>query len=455
MRRGERGLTLALALALGGACTPAEDIQMTCTPVGDAVRLRDVPAVSLQLGRLDESVLLSWYELGTNRWLSRWYTLPELSPLGDVVDHGTGGETRPRWVERDGALEALLVTDPEGRPLRTLPNSEFVAWWRMAPGAEAARRAVIIPRACDECQVFLGAASAINQGFQGVFPAINIGGHGLGALSTIPEQCEITIPLLNLNRLHFIDSESLEVQPILWSSDSCNPGVEPGYELTVAVPWLISLDDARVGVIYRPLGSESPHYFVTSLFGEILSDPVDVGTRGIDRFLSFGGTQARGQRLGERLLVTEGLSHPDVCSALRSFTVEGADVRDAPWQLPCREDTDIRTYWIEMERIGARHAVLAWTESHNDPVAFPSRWFERVQVAVLDEDGQLASRPMVVTLPESTALLAPLELEPGTNDFPIALSATESGEVIVAWSDYRRDAPGVYAQRIECADRTP
>lgn len=396
--------------------------------------------------------MLSWLLLPDLSWTSHWYTLPTFEAAGGSIDMGVGTERRPTWVPFRGGLEGYLLSDLERRPFDTTPVSDIVTWWRMesSPVRSVPRSVTVdVPNGCLNC---LGVSvDPTYPGRQGTSPSVATGNTVTAVIPAIPSGCvaEGEEVLLNYQRLQSFGTDGLGARPVFWPEEPPCPLEPVGVEdESVLLPSLVELSEERVGVFFVSLAASPPppKYIVLSSGGTLLQDRRTVGGSHARQSTVVGGDQVRAVRLGMTVIFVEGYRRADHCHLIRLMNEDGSDLRDAPWQLPCVEDLTKATLSVELGTWGDV-AVLAYSERHENGTfrLIPGEWFESVKVILLTEQGRLASMPLTITEPRSTARRGPY-----TRDFDVSLAAHEDSPPVVAWTDFRSDAPGVYARELTC-----
>jgi hypothetical protein len=156
------------------------------------------------------------------------------------------------------------------------------------------------------------------------------------------------------------------------------------------------------------------------------------------------GHQPRATALGSRVLAAT-LSHDSSsrCYTLRTFEVDGSDNRETPWQLPCRRDASVSVHYVELATI-SHGALLVYSLRPNPSVTALDDGV--VEAVVLTPEGRRGSEIVRVTPPQARA--RPIRgVAPFAEGRPAL--ATEGDHAVVAWTDAREDAPGLYYRHLE------
>ncbi len=260
-------------------------------------------------------------------------------------------------------------------------------------------------------------------------------------------------------RIHVFTHESPIARPVLWSDEPpCDLEYFGDNRDVVTVPSVVGLGADRLGVFFHPLGATPgpTRYAVVTSDGDLVSDPITVGGDWPRWSSTVGGWQTPAVRLGDVVLFVEGYERADYCHVVRLMNLDGSHARNAPWQLPCFEDGTVATLSVELGTMGDV-VVLAYSERRiGDSTLYVTAgddWFERVVLVTLTAEGRLASDPVIVTEPVSTALLPIPRTEsrgPPIRDFFVSLAAMGDEPPVVAWTDLRIDEPGVFAREVVC-----
>ena len=456
-------LLFALYSLLFG-CERERAITMTCEPVGDPVRVLDTPSQH-QIARLGDRLLVSWC-VSSNRvctWRSQWVDAQTGASLGDVIEMGQGYLTRPDWQVVDGGLEATLMTDPMNRDPSDIPASEFFGCWRLTPDGGADRRVVSlgVPDDCPICPLFDDAYNG--GGAESNFPLVEVAGRSLGLTSVLSPECMQANggePYDSFQRLRLYALDPPLNQEIRFEGDACQLA-SAAFRYEAAVPWPVPLSDGSIGVFFSAPYNGGPgprRYVVLSPSGEVLRQPTIVGAQ-MQRFSTWplGGQQGRAARVRDRLIFAEGLVNGDRCSGLRVMDEATRGLRDTPWQFSCRQEPDNDVFWVELKPY-ADQAAVVWSEHLHAPfVTSTSPWFEQVELALLDEQGRLASEPLRITPPEASAL-QPVPRTPRTGPagrpFMTSVWVDEpTGEILVSYASVPDEHRGVFVQRVRCTAR--
>lgn len=479
-RRPRARVTIARAAALsllGLSCADdidPRDIQVRCELASDAVVIEGYGAETYEVGAVGEHVLVSWEQWGPTDggvWTSRWIDRATLAPVGERID--MGGQSRwgrPQWIAIDGRLEGYVSADPARRTSAEAGSHEILHWWSLTPGLDPVVTPLSFDVPADITEGAILGSDVTNGGPMSAYPTVLHDGRVWGGLGVVPSSCPA---FSNFARLHVFGAHQPSGVPVRLDNDACElPPPATSLETQVmALPWLVPLEDS-VGVLYRGWGPVPPpvHYFRFTPDGQIIGDPVRVGRTGAQNTGMNGGQQVRAVRLDDTILFSEGAPpRADFCTLIRLMNLDGSEARDAPFQLPCVSDPRVVNFPVELGQSGD-YAVMVYVERSRNPfgtiealhVTADVDWWESVKIALLTREGRLASEPLVVTDPDSTAL----DPIPRTADFgPFTVSfrvsaavapegPSASGSVatdhVVAWSDRRPRASGITARRVRC-----
>jgi hypothetical protein len=234
-----------------------------------------------------------------------------------------------------------------------------------------------------------------------------------------------------------------------------------GSRLGVGAPFLVQLEDERVGLLFRPqVGLVQPvEYVVFDRDLTVVNGPISVSPD--YRRDPVVDQQPRAVRVGSTVFFLDSIETGGArrnaadCMMLRLVEEDGSDAREAPWQPPCVRDDTVVANWTEIGRYN-EYVVLLWGERpYVDTLEITSttEWWADVKLALITREGRLASEPISVVEPSST-VLDPVPRTPDSGpyrqDYHLSLSAPGDTAPIVAWGDRRADAPGVYAREVTC-----
>ncbi|MFW6050121.1 MAG: hypothetical protein ACODAU_03035 [Myxococcota bacterium] len=248
----------------------------------------------------------------------------------------------------------------------------------------------------------------------------------------------------NFLRIHVGGTESkLRLDPVLVGDDPCDLDEN---ELTTANPYLFSLEDGGLGVVfYAGLfgGDDRLRFGRIGEDGQLLEAPVVV--EGTGAGISGGGFLPRGVATGDgRILFLDRRQQAGFCHALGVMRADGSGARDAPWQMPCMARPD---KWmsrsVELQPVPGG-AVLVWAQRRRDLGEGAEDYEQRIFATLITPGGRRGSEIVQVTAPESTA-----GIEGGVGDWVVG-AATDGERVVVTWLDRRPDAPGIYARSLRC-----
>ncbi len=454
-----RGLIAALAISAWlvavAACASDVDIVASCE-VTTAELYADLPSGTPSIGLLEQQVLVSTVRADYDRLTvlgspggqgaAAWFTL-EGQRVGDVVDLGNAPvfPRNAQWVRANRSLQGMFVFDPTRDP----SGEVAVSVWTMSPAA-AERRVVRTDLAGrGEPQPSIPTIGRGGSGAEGRFPAVAIAGRFVGGFVSEPAQCGSTLG--NFTRL-FLVSELDDAVLVTWG-ETCAPR---DFELNVENAWFYDAGDGHIGVLHRPGRPVPVHLAVVSLDGS--AEPRgQVGENEVSTV--DGGKQPRAVRLPSgRVLMAERRSFGEnECHALRMFDADGSNAEDTDYQFPCvecfaRSEAGCPlTSWVDLVE-SPQGAIVVW-EQHSFVPTFnvppEADWEEGIYAALITNDGKRGSNIVRLTVDESTALSLPRERNPPLAGF-IGGAASEGDTAVVAWQDFRQDAPGVYMRALRC-----
>ncbi|MFW6067542.1 MAG: hypothetical protein ACOC97_04330 [Myxococcota bacterium] len=438
---------LVAVLVMGG-CESNVDIIGECELRTDAVRLQVddreglvIPdQASHNVGRLGHLTLFEWGEILQAEWPQygirwvQWYD-EGFGPVGEPVALGTFRAGRTQWVAVDGALEGQVWADPASTEPPP-PDREILHRWRIPPPPAEPSFERIPARGSERCPDCGAPRIGSGSGPISQLPSALAYDDLWSAFVYQPPVCDYDRPYINYDRLFLVSGNGLH--PVLWGVDPCALQAQ---ELQVQNPWLVSLSDGGLGVLFRVRrrGDEwrPLHYARVGPDGELLEDPrlVD-GARG--HSTTGIGFQPRAVQVeGGRVLFAE--LHNE-CHALRVMREDGSRVRDAPWQLPCmRPGSDEITGRVELVSVPGG-AVLVWTVS---------KWRTRGDAEHLQGEGVYAV--LLTSQGKRGSEIVRISDEGARAWFEHLIGAAGDGfDLTVSWSDQRSGAPGVYVRGLRC-----
>lgn len=454
---GSAFTVVLLAAASFGCAEPAARITHRCEARAESVQIGDLSSEGgHQIAVADGRVLLASHERGTQEWSAQWRGVSDGRALSDRYSLGVGFAHRPVLVPSPAGPRGVLMADVSAAEVTEESASRMPALWRFPTAGGPPERTGLgldVPDACLACihQSLHGAVP----GYHGAFPVVELAGRTLAVLSTIPSECVTSRRLGNLQRMRIVDLDDLSESGIFWGDEPCR--VLPG-DLAAGTAWPVALSDGRrMGVFFASGISGVPpirEYMIVEADGTVVFGPIDVGTT-MERFPALDYGQGRAVRLGTSLIFAEYLRRGDICSGLRIMNEEGTNVRDTPWQLPCRSDDLLWVSWVELRAFGD-HALVVWSE-HADPFDAPA-WSERVMLALLDDRGRLASEPLEVTPPGASALRnGAIDRETGALVNPLFSRAyrtsvwvDDESNAYVSYGSDSDEHLGVFVRHVEC-----
>ena len=422
---------------------------------------------SPSVGLLDDHLWVTYFQEidGKALGFGRWYDAATLVPTGEPVHLGTVDVWElQNWVRDGSALVGQVWSDPS-EPAAIAPEDEdqLVHVWRVTPppGLSADTRSVGLATAGPWDPLWpgvwfrsLGLSALYSAGFQGAVPVAVTSMGPIGALDAVAP-CEGTAR--GRMSIHVFGAPLL-ARRLPFPTEACDDG-------QAGTPWLFSLGDSEVGLLYRH-GRVEDHqvrYIRLGPDGTPRSTSRIVGG-GANAAVSDvrGGFQPRAVRVGERVLFTERRGSDAGCYTIRVVDVDGANAEDAPWQLPCADDGGYADgpviTWIHQLVSVPGAAVIVWYERTNVSggiITDPATYREGVFAVMLTQDGKRGSAVMRLTTPDFTAAGLDAAGTPVTANETDVQVAADSNNVFATWIDRRApDAPsppaGYHARMVRC-----
>jgi len=458
---------LPLMLAAAG-CSSDVEIIGHCTLEGDPVLLAlpmGTPSVAVVGERMFVSITRATDSFPTpigvpgSEGLAAWIHADGTLD-GPMIDLGAGiysPRQRTKWVRTpDGGVVGLASFDPERDPDTSLEG--FLHRWRIAadPAIAPSSVAVDISAAAGGVEngwlPNLGAYSNF-VGVDAIWPTADIGGVPYSAFVELPNGTTCASPWAVL--IVGPDEVAVPVKTV----DCTN--LDTAIATATGAPTLFDPGDGTIGALVR-MGSADDIRLRLLRFrpdGTLVAPPRLVGQGDAQGAASSGGILARVARVpGNRLIVAERDGGGNYCHLLTVMSRDGSDSERAPWQPPCvGSESGIvegqpRTTWVELAEVPGG-AVFIWEEAPYVGLYLTDSdvWYERIHAVLLTPDGKRGSEIVTVTAPQST-VVGPIGPDEGTNieRHFVGHADSDGNHVAVAWSDLRRDAPGLYARHLRC-----
>jgi len=445
---------MGTVLSCGWAgCGGDTDIIGRCEVTGEPVRV--VPQHfsgpgPASIGLVGGDVLLSWADIGPidaetgYPWyavqFARWHD-HGLRPFGEDLHLGAfQWNFRTRWVSDGERLLGQVWSDPEYAGTGPFPrDTEMVGVWTLEPGGAASRVPVDLsfatPGIPGQWSVDIGRASGA-----GMLPGAWDGMRWLGALTALT--CGGRFD--NYRRLWVFDETG---HAEVWDRPpSCreDAGVPPVGSIAEH-PWVFELGDGGHGLVFM---RDQGQLWLSRVEADLSPAPprrVAAGT-----LLHTDAVGPRAVAVGGHVLFSQTRGSNEPCFRLRVMDLDGSDAEDAPWQLPCMDDSDVVVPDVELLAMPGA-ALLVWAERSGpwSRLVYPAdRYVERVRAVLLTSEGKRGSA--VVTVTDSAAGTLVYGAGVGLPGRFNPVGASEDAEAIVAWSDARAGGPGVYARWLRC-----
>lgn len=431
-----------------------------------AVASTEAGPLSPSVGLIGQSVLLSWSTTDSELWLhpsplalrfrrfARWYV--DESEASSTLELGLSAGYVEQWRRDAGSLVAQAWGDPNGLdPL--LPEQLQVHVLRLMPGSTWTFTPVPVPMAnpsCAACPRLYMPTLASSPGW-GALPTVDARGAAWIALA-FPSSLGGCRALLNDFRLHIAPIDGQVATPWSWLHPLCDDTTwRPAgrSEGEVLNPWVFSTPLDTLGVAFLSPrsdgrgGSDGAYFYMyadPSADGQPFREPREPVLIAPHRPSMEDGHQPRATALGSRILAAM-LSHDSSsrCYTLRTFEVDGSDNRETPWQLPCRRDASVSVHYVELATI-SHGALLVYSLRPNPSTAVLDDAV--IEAVVVTPEGRRGSEVVRITPPEARA--HPIGgVAPFAEGRPAL--ATEGDRAVVAWTDAREDAPGLYYRHVE------
>jgi len=458
---------LPLMLAAAG-CSSDVEIIGRCTLEGDPVLLAlpmGTPSVAVVGERMFVSITRATDSFPNpsggsgSEGFGAWVAL-DGSLLSDVADFGAGpylGLIRTKWARTSsGGLAGLMSFDP-GRDSRSDRERILHRWYIEANPAAAPAHAVVDVSAA-EGGVENGWVPNLKTydnfvGVDAIWPTADIGGVPYSAFVELPNGTACASPLEVL--IVGPDEVAVPVKTV----DCTN--IDTAVRRATGAPTLFDPGDGTIGALVRMGGADDIRLRLLRFRpdGTLVAPPRLVGQGDAQGAASSGGILARVARVpGNRLIVAERDGGGNYCHLLTVMSRDGSDSERAPWQPPCvGSESGIvegqpRTTWVELAEVPGG-VVFIWEEAPYVGLYLTDSdvWYERIHAVLLTPDGKRGSEIVTVTAPQST-VVGPIGPDEGTNieRHFVGHADSDGNHVAVAWSDLRRDAPGLYARHLRC-----
>jgi hypothetical protein len=445
-------------------CTSDTDLRSEIT-VGRAHLA--VPATSLgpvtpSIASLDERVLLLWNDVVNDpvlasdplsmrfRRYAQWFD--ETGPLSMSQDLGPSMGYFESWAHDGDALVAQSWGDPEDRvPQVAEDRRAFLL--RADAGADLRWTQLtipLVPLACPACaRLFMPGLDA-PAGY-GLISTIDTTAGSYWALHFPPRNDECG-PSSRDRRVHLASGG--ETYPLVWSwlEPLCSEDRQPAGESEGDVLDLhvAEVADSRIGALFVSTrsdgrgGGDRAYYFMHANLVDgsgfrVSREPIVVAEH---RTSMEDGHQPRMTRVsGGVLAATLSEDTSTRCQTLRMFDSDGANSREAPWQLPCRRNDSLHVHYVEMASLPDGSALVVYSLR---PTASGSSADEEdavIEAVVVTAEGRRGSDIVRVT-PEEARGLPIRGFAPLATGRPVLF--VEGTRAWVAWVDVRADAPGLY-----------
>lgn len=466
---GDRALFASALLAALSACSGDTDIIGRCIPTTDpAVLLSgsnggDYVWWSPSVGLIDGHVWVTYVQNIDGKWLGlgRWYDATTLAAESEPVRLGTVDIWELQNWARDGdSLVGQVWADP-AEPAEISSDDGLVHLWRVTPPPDATANGQRIALttydpADNPFPLVPGRRRTITlsdlyaAGFQGALSVAVVGRAVVGALGAVAPCPGVAFGGVSVHSF----GGDYAASRLPFPTVDCAIG-------GAGVPWLFPLDGDEVGLLYRhgEVDDHEVRYARLDARGQPTSSSRIVGGGENTPCCDVtGGFQPRGVRVRDHVLFTERRGDSSFCYTVRVMDLDGDDVDDAPWQLPCADDGGDGdgpvVTWIHQLVAVPGAAVLVWQERTNlfvgeaftEDITDPARYHEGVFAVMLTEDGKRGSAVMELTTPEFTA--AEVDAA-GTPVFALDTDvqvAADGNEVFATWIDRRAPtAPGPLA----------
>ncbi|MGE3633322.1 MAG: hypothetical protein AB7P00_25710, partial [Sandaracinaceae bacterium] len=375
-------------------------------------------------------------------WWGQWVERDTGAPFGEVVYLGLSPSARPAWVPDGSSLLGALTTDLEATEQADADASRIYGIWRVTP--TAAERTPLPRETPADCYACRGGGGY----YEGGNSAFRLGERTLAVTNFALPRCVGPRSDMGLYpaplTLHVVDLATAQARPVEWASECDLDGT---VQSDASLPWGVTLSDGNIGIFFDVGVRMLPRrYVVVTPEAEVVHGPVVVGATDREYLTRTIILSGEATRVGRHVLFVEGDTHEVPCHSIRVIDEDGSNAHDAPWQLPCGF-----TSFVRLQAMG-EYAAFTYSETFvtnpEDPTPSDHRFTATVTFVLLDEDGQLASEPVVVTPPDATPTS-----EPSVNPFvsvPSSLWIDGEGSALVSYASQGARPAGLYVRRVGC-----